>query len=94
MPTDPERTSSSARNDQTSRKDYPTSTPDSKSKTDRGATYHCDICLAEPTALGEQMSYNIIRVSPRKTKRISVVFTWDVTEGQRLYRAWSEFYND
>lgn len=26
--------------------------------------------------------------------KISVTFTWDITEAERLYRAWSEYYSD
>lgn len=26
--------------------------------------------------------------------RVSVVFTWDIPEGERLVRAWSDYYSD
>jgi len=31
---------------------------------------------------------------PEMPVKISVTFTWDIEEGQRLYRAWKEYYQD
>jgi hypothetical protein len=31
---------------------------------------------------------------PEQPVKISVTFTWDIEEGQRLYRAWSDYYQD
>lgn len=31
---------------------------------------------------------------PEQPVRVSVTFTWDIPEGKRLYRAWSQYYSD
>ena len=31
---------------------------------------------------------------PEQPVKISVTFTWDISEGERLYRAWSDYYQD